>query len=824
MMKSRRIPLLWRWTLRDMRERWMQVVGIALIIALGVALSSGLGSSVPWRINSFDKSYAMLNMFDLKLELTQGSYLPPERLEQAIRSIPHSDWIKDVSLRLTLSTSVDASTPEEYLLVSGQIIGTDVAAGGPAVNKLHTTSGRGLGETDVGQPVCVIEHNFANSHDLEPGDRLIRVVGGYTLQSVGNALSAEHFMVVEEESGVLGAMAQDRFAALFVPLETAQEIAGLPGVVNEALVTVPEGLEEADLDQLKTELKASMAQAFPEVGANLEKRSENRTFQVLDDDITSDQELFDTMSSLLLLAAAFGAFILIGRIVDAQRREIGINMALGVPPLRIARRYLLIGTQISLVGMVLGVLFGLLLNRPLANQFTKLLPLPYFDSSFQTDLFAQSAVVGMLIPFVAVLYPVWRAVRVAPVDAIQTGYLISKGGGLAPLLARVPFPGSSFTLFPVRNLSRGLRRTILTVLGLSMAVTILIAFIGMIDTLMGTLDAGAQEMKKDAPDRTMVMFDDFYPLSSALVSDIAGDEKIAQAVPSIVLPGQLSGDETFEVAIQLMDLDNELWSPTLLRGSTRSEGPGVLINEKAARDLGVDVGDTVTLQHPIRESRYAWRLAQTAVQVVGVHADILRMAVFMDIKDAAIMNLDGAVNSLQISPAVGVDVKRLNQEIAHTDGVASARRVAASLDAIKAFIDQYVGVFQAIQVVVLVMAFLVAFNTTRTNMEERRRDLATMFAFGTRVRTTIRMAIMENLITGVLGTALGIGLGWLLLSTMLLGQFERDAPELNPIVSVGSSTYGWAALIGVIVVAVTPVFLTRRLTKMDIPSTLRVIE
>jgi len=99
-----------------------------------------------------------------------------------------------------------------------------------------------------------------------------------------------------------------------------------------------------------------------------------------------------------------------------------------------------------------------------------------------------------------------------------------------------------------------------------------------------------------------------------------------------------------------------------------------------------------------------------------------------------------------------------------------------------------------------------------------------MFAFGTRVRTVIRMAVVENLITGLLGTALGLGLGWLLLNTSLKGFFESDAPELGAIFTLSASTWVWAVLIGVVVVAVTPVFLTRRLTKMDVSSTLRTIE
>jgi putative ABC transport system permease protein len=202
----------------------------------------------------------------------------------------------------------------------------------------------------------------------------------------------------------------------------------------------------------------------------------------------------------------------------------------------------------------------------------------------------------------------------------------------------------------------------------------------------------------------------------------------------------------------------------------------------------------------------------------------MRIPVYMDIKDAEILNLDGDVNALYVDPASGIKTADIERALTQTEGVALVRRVAGNIDTLEGFFEDFIGIFQAIQFIVLAMAFLVAFNTTRTNMEERQRDIATMFAFGTRVRTTVRMAMTENLIIGLLGTAVGIGLGWLLLNTMLLEMFARDAPDLGTTMSVSSATYAWAVLIGVIVVTVTPIFLTRRLTKMDIPSTLRVVE
>lgn len=67
-----------RWAGRDLRQRWLQVAAIALIIALGTGIYAGFGGQETWRVASLDKSYAALNMYDLRLTLTTGSYLPQE--------------------------------------------------------------------------------------------------------------------------------------------------------------------------------------------------------------------------------------------------------------------------------------------------------------------------------------------------------------------------------------------------------------------------------------------------------------------------------------------------------------------------------------------------------------------------------------------------------------------------------------------------------------------------------------------------------------------------------------------------------------------------
>jgi putative ABC transport system permease protein len=129
-----KVRFWFRWSRRDLRARWLQVTAIALIIALGTGVYAGLVSSTPWRDQSLDDSYALLNMYDLRVRLTGGSYIETNQLLSALSTIPHADQIEAIEPRLIEPTLVQASTENDTILVPGQIIGVSVADGGPLIN------------------------------------------------------------------------------------------------------------------------------------------------------------------------------------------------------------------------------------------------------------------------------------------------------------------------------------------------------------------------------------------------------------------------------------------------------------------------------------------------------------------------------------------------------------------------------------------------------------------------------------------------------------------------------------------------------------------
>ena len=97
-------------------------------------------------------------------------------------------------------------------------------------------------------------------------------------------------------------------------------------MVNDAVIVLVDG---TDRDAVAAEL----TEAISGLGASatVSSRDDADAVRVLYEDIDNDQRFWNALSALVLFAAALAAFNLINRIVEAQRREIGIGMALGVP-------------------------------------------------------------------------------------------------------------------------------------------------------------------------------------------------------------------------------------------------------------------------------------------------------------------------------------------------------------------------------------------------------------------------------------------------------------------------------------------------------------
>ena len=811
----RRARLWMRWAGRDARRHRLQVLSIALLLALGVGMYAAMSSMSVWRVASADASFAALRMHDLRVSLTEGGTAPGGALRAAVaRSRARRDVDADAE-RLVVPTQVDVSAGGRRVIVPGRLVG---AGPGARVDTLATRRGRVPAASPTQPPAVAIEYNFARHYDL-PASGTLTLAGGRRVAYTGQVLAPEYFIVTAPGADF---GAESAFAVAFAPLRTVQALAGLPGRVNELVLRLRGG---ADAALVRARVRSALRTALPATGFTLTGRDQEPAHRLIYKDAEGDQRMLDIFAVLLLGAATFAAFNLISRTVEAQRREIGIGMALGVPPRTLARRPLLLGAQVALAGVALGIPVGLAADAWLAGVMDQFFPLPVVRASFQGRLYLQGALLGLALPLLAATVPVWRAVRVAPIEAIRVGARSARGSGLARLARGVRLPGGTLAGLPLRNVLRTPRRTLMTLLGIAAVVTIVVALAGVMDSFDRTLAASRHEALAGAPGRLTVDLASPQRAGGPAVRRITGDPTVGAGQPSLRLTSTLlAGRRTLDVSLETIADERPLWHPTIGAGALLAGRPGLVIARPAAEALHVAVGDRVGVLHPVPSGPRSFRLVRTTLPVAAIHTSPLRFVAYANRPAAVALRVAGLVNRISVVPAAGRSADDVKAALLRLASVAAVQGAAATTDAVDQRMEQFTEVLLVTVAIAGAMALLIAFNTTAINTDERTREHGTMFAYGVTVGRVVRGSIAEALIIGALGTAVGIAAGRGVLHWIVTTNMAETMPDIGTLITVAPLTYLLALVAGTIAVGAAPLLTLRRLRRADLPSTLRVVE
>ncbi|MBJ7348946.1 MAG: hypothetical protein JHC87_10295, partial [Thermoleophilaceae bacterium] len=361
--------------------------------------------------------------------------------------------------------------------------------------------------------------------------------------------------------------------------------------------------------------------------------------------------------------------------------------------------------------------------------------------------------------------------------------------------------------------------------GLAGVLGALVALVGIVDSFNRTIDQVRTETAGQTPQRLTATLDNFYPVSGPEIGRIARVAGAKATEPRLTMLGQMSANgQSVGAAISTQNPNSTVWRPQLKGGTLPQQSDGIIISEKAASDLQVGLGDEVRLQTPSRSKATGLALATNTVRVSGIDANPFRVFAYVGEGFASKVGLAGFANNVAVVPRGGANQADVQKTLVTLPGVATTSPVTADTDALSNTINQFKGIIQVAAAAALVLAILMAFNLAGITTDERRREYATMFAYGLPVRSGLRIAVTENMIVGVLGTMLGVIIGLLTISWIIGSLFAETWPEIGMIRYIAPSTWLITVLVGVVAVGLTPLLMAGRMRKMNIPDTLRVVE
>ncbi len=507
----------------------------------------------------------------------------------------------------------------------------------------------------------------------------------------------------------------------------------------------------------------------------------------------SDASIVRSISAVFpvffFLVAALICITTVSRMVEEQRSQLGVLMALGYSRFKVMGKFLSYAGLATVVGCVSGILLGSRLIPLVVWQAYKIM----YSFSDKIEFFFDPVLSGVtfLLYLAAMLAVTWLSCRKELSD-VPANIIRPKApkAGKRVLLERVPFIWNRLSFLwkvTVRNIFRYKSRVFMMILGIAGCTALMITGMGINDSIKNVVDYQFTEIS--LYDFT-VTFSEHLDTArrEAFLEEAAGvaDDALYLHQSSFTASANRTEKEVYLNAVASDSLERIGEFIDFHRGTTPLPFPGpgeALINNGLARALGVKAGDALEL----RDDE-----TSMTVTVSGVYDNYIYNNIYIS-SDTYAAHTGGEpdINYALVLKDEGVTTGEALAAILGMDDVLTA---SASED-LRARIGNMMASLIYIVLLTIVcaaaLAFVVIYNLTNINIQERLRELATVKVLGFFDLESALYVLRENLLLTVLGAAAGVPLG-LALNAYVMGQIKIDLIHFTPRVLPMSYVYSIA--------------------------------
>lgn len=552
----------------------------------------------------------------------------------------------------------------------------------------------------------------------------------------------------------------------------------------------------------------------------------------------ADTERMDALARvfpfMFFLVAALVSLTTMTRMVEDERILIGTYKALGYSTIQIATKYLVYALLAAGIGSVLGV--GVLCQvLPLiimkAYSVIYAIPLLLPPLPIKADVAVFSAGLGIGITLIATICSVLSSLREQPAPlmlprAPKAGKRILLER-IRPLWRRISFSWK----VTLRNLFLYKKRLFMTVIGIAGCTALLLVGFGLHDAIWDIINK--QYVDITHYQMTVGLNDHANDLDVQHVKDVLNQHPEIEHIDRVhtahmAAKGEddtLSSTHVDVVVPQSLDIFNK--SITLKNRISGKQVPfddsSVVISEKLATLHHLRVGDTLVLfdRDKVGNSVGAGhKLTITGIceNYVGTTVYIAP-TIFAKISSSHVMYETLFIQAPDLKP--GEQQQNIASELHSCDDVSL---VAFSDETISLYRNMISVVDYVVAVLIIsavLLAFIVLYNLTNINIEERLREIASLKVLGFTKREIYAYIFREVFLLSLLGDVFGLGVG-VYLERFVVATAEVDYVMFSRTIHLESFVIAFVLTLvftGLILLVMTP-----KLNRIDMVESLKSVD
>ena len=763
------------------RQRW-QFAAVAIVIALGVCVFVAAFGAYRNLSGSFDRAYADQRLPDVVITGPGASALAAD-----VSALPGHPVVQ-ARHEMETGLRVDGRT------LLGRVVGVPDGAQ-PAVARLALRAGGLPGPGQV-----LVEQHLADHFHLRPGQtiELLGPSGRQVFTVSGTGLSAEYFWPARSAQEVM--TTPDYFGVVFAPETTVRALSSTPPTEQLAVYAQDRGAAGELVEDAQ-----GIASAH---GLPWTTRADQPSFHALDEDVRSIGTFATLLPGLFLAGAVVGTYVLLSRLVAAQRAVIGTLTANGLPPGRLRRHYLGYGLVAGAAGVVPGLVGGYAFGDWFTTQYTSALGLPLHVTQLHPRILLIGAGAALAAACLAAWAPARAAAGTSPAEAMSTAP--AGGRGRRSLLERVLPPSRGMRArwrMAARSVTRNRRRSILTIGGVAVSLSLVLVFAGLRDTVSTVVDRQFGAIQRQSAEVGTAP-----GALPGVLSAVGADPAVQAAEPYARLDvGMANGARRFDTLLIALRGDTAMHQFANTGGSAQPPAAGVLVSRGLKGTLHLSLGDPVTI---------------TVAQSGRILTEPVAGFVDEPMNAVAYVRLDHLDQALGAPSATGVlirlrtgaDRDAARQRISTLPGVQSYQDTKALASAMRDAFSLYDTLVGIMLLFAAVMAAALLFNAMSANVAERSVELGTLRAAGMAPGMLARLIAVENLALVAIGIPVGLVTGTLL-ARWLMATYQTQGYHWSLQMQALTPVYVALGILLAALIAQTPVL--RTLRRIDIARIVR---
>lgn len=779
--------------LRDLWRMKGQAIAIGIVIAVGVGMlvmMQGLVTSLNETRAAYYERYRLAEVF---APVTRA----PDRLAGRLAAI---DGVSAVEPRVVGGALIDL--PDYDLPVQAQAVSLpDLRE--PRLNDVFLTDGRMI-DSDHSDEILLLQA-FAKAHDIRPGDRISATMNGArrSFQIVGLAQAPEFLYTTAP-----GELIPDdaRFGVIWMSRSALAAAYDMNGAFNQALLSLSRGANEAAV------LDAVDRILDPYGGTGAYPLADQTSNRFVSEEINGLEASAAGVPPIFLAVAAFLLYIVINRMVQSEREEIGLMKAFGYTNGEVGAHYFKLVMAIAVGGALAGCLIGIAGGRALIQIYVAYFKFPFLvfqldPASFVTgvtvSILAASAGGVLVLRSVFALTPADAMRPPAPADYTRSGRFGRVLNGFLDQPSRMV----------LRRITRQPARMAGAIIGIACGMALSVSMITIYAGFDRTID-----LTFNVIDRSDVTVSFTHAASEATIFELARIEGVTLVEPVRHIPAVLrNGLSTHRGVVSGLPpharlsraLDADLAEIPLENG-------GIVLSTALATKLNISPGDTLTVE--VREGRQP----VLQIPVTAVAQSLLGAPAYMDL---AALNralrepnrVSGAY--LSIDEARASEIYATLQDMPTVAGVSLKSQAEVASQTV---MNTGAGAIRYVMgAIAFVITFGIVYNAARIAYAERSRDLASLRVIGFTRGETAFVLLGELAVVTLVALPIGGFLGYYL-SFGIAAGFSSELYQIPAVFDPAS--YGFAAMV-VIGAAIGSGWLVKRdIDKAELVSALKTRE